>query len=519
MKEKIRSFIINLQIPAAFMLLCIFIIMISGGINDIGRAGIVSAYTSLAMTIVVAVSAVLRHRNQKSVLLKSCTAEKCNMISMTSGVMLRLFYILYTDGFTRQHDEGSFEAGVGHYGYMKYIYNKNMLPQADPRGSWQFYHPPLHHATEALWFKILAAFGVPEDKFYDYAQIPVFIYSCVIMFVICRIFRELDLKGTGLAASTALICFSPSFILMSGSVNNDMLSVMFICLAVLYTIKWYKNPETENIVGIALSIGLGMMTKASAGLIAPAVAIVFIVKFIQQIKQKKALSYIFQYIIFAVLCVPLGLWWSVRNYVKFKMPFNYIAEISKEGNPQYLGEMDTLKRFTDFSLYQFKSVFVQWLWDDDPYQEFNPLTAFFKTLCFGEKNFLNWNSKLDTAPVILFWSSVIIGIISVVSMIYVIFSKKSSVQPLMKIFLAAIFVTFFGNYILFCIEYPFTCTMNIRYVTPVFIPAVYFTGAAVENISQSPKKTAAAIKIFILAAVMTFCSSTAFVYTALACIQ
>ncbi len=517
MKNKIRNFIINIKIPAAFLLLCILVICIFGGVNDIGRAGIISAYMSLVMTVIVAVSAIIFICRKEK--LKFCTAENCNLISLTAGVMLRLFYILYTDGFTRQHDEGSFDVGIGHYGYMKYIYDHNALPDTDPRDAWQFYHPPLHHATEALWFKILSAFGVPEDKFYDYAQYPVFIYSCVIMFTIYCIFRELDLKGKGLLAATALICFSPSFILMTGSVNNDMLSIMFICLAVLYTIKWYKNPEAENIIGIALSIGLGMMTKASVGLIAPSVAIVFVVKFVQQIKKKKIGSYIFQYIMFAVICVPPGLWWSVRNYTKFRLPFNYIAEINIEGNAQYLGEMDTLKRFTDFSLYQFKSVFVQWLWDDDKYQEFNPLIAFFKTLCFDEKNFLNWNSKLDTAPVILFWSSVIIGIISVIAMIYVIFSRKSSCPMLMKIFLSAIFITFFGNYIVFCIKYPFTCTMNIRYVTPVFIPAAYFTGAAVENISKSAKKPAAILEILILSVVMTFCSSTAFVYTALACIQ
>ena len=46
MKNKIRNFIINLKIPAAFLLLCILVICIFGGINDIGRAGIISAYMS-----------------------------------------------------------------------------------------------------------------------------------------------------------------------------------------------------------------------------------------------------------------------------------------------------------------------------------------------------------------------------------------------------------------------------------------------------------------------------------------
>ena len=49
---------------------------------------------------------------------------------------------------------------------------------------------------------------------------------------------------------------------------------MFLFIALLYTIKWYKNPFF-NIIMIALSIGLGMMTKLSTALIAPITAIIF----------------------------------------------------------------------------------------------------------------------------------------------------------------------------------------------------------------------------------------------------
>jgi len=38
-----------------------------------------------------------------------------------------------------------------HAGYITYLLQHHQLPDFDPRGHWQFYHPPLHHMISALW--------------------------------------------------------------------------------------------------------------------------------------------------------------------------------------------------------------------------------------------------------------------------------------------------------------------------------------------------------------------------------
>ncbi len=434
---------------------------------------------------------------------RNINASLCITVLAVSGVLLRYFYIVYTVWNERQHDIYSFEEGIGHLGYIGWIYQNNSLPDVDPRDYWQFAHPPLHHIIEALWLRIVVMLGVDESNLYEYTQIPVFVYGCISIWVMYNILKEMGLKGKAMVLSFAMVCFNPTFIIMSGSINNDMLSSMFIYMSVLYTIKWYKNPVMFNIIKIALSTGFGMMAKLSAGLTAPATAFVFIVIFISQMKQKN-FKFITQYLVFLAICVPLGLWWCVRNYIKFDLPFNYITEMPLDSF-QYIGDIDLLKRFTDFS--QMKNIFVSW---NEENIEFNPFVALLKTSVFGE-----FNSNLLTTSSILFDVNTVVVAVSFVSMLYVSFKKKSDTDFIMKIFWGLIFITFFGNYIVFCIQYPFTCTMNIRYVTILIMTGIYFIGSMYSQSEKSENSALEFLRYIAVISVFVMCSASAYYYTAL----
>lgn len=440
--------------------------------------------------------------------------QRCILLLAICGVMLRYFYIIYTAWYQRQHDVGAIELEQGHISYIWELYVNNFrIPDGDPRLRWQFYHPPLHHMLEALFMKIISANRFSEENL----QILTFIYSCISMKIMYDFLKEMGIEGKSLVYSFALVCFNPSFIIMSGSINNDMLSSMFIYAAVLYTIKWYKNPSMRRIIITALCVGLGMMSKLSAALVAPAIAIVFIIKFIQQIIAKDVKQYIYQYIVFLIICCPLGLWWSIRNNIRYGMEFNYIARLDAEENLwQYLGDMSPLERFTGFSFEQLKNVFIEWNWSGTAYLEYNPLVALVKTSAFGEFNLLEFNPYIKISSTILFWSNLTVILISFVSMLYVIFSRKTEQCTVIKIFLSAIFITFFGNYINFCIQYPFVCTMNVRYVTVLIMLGIYFTGEMLKLLDKSESKAAEFLRIFMVISIGVSCTSAAYVYTALA---
>lgn len=71
-------------------------------------------------------------------------------------------------------------------------------------------------------------------------QILTLFYSSICMVISYKIFRQLGLKGRGLVCAVAIVAFCPTFYIMAGSVNNDILSIAFMLAAVLNTLYWYK---------------------------------------------------------------------------------------------------------------------------------------------------------------------------------------------------------------------------------------------------------------------------------------
>ena len=95
-----------------------------------------------------------------------------------------------------------------------------------------------------------------------------------------EIFKKMSLQGLGLFLPTLLIAFHPAIILLSGSLNNDALSLFLQVTTLYFTIVWYQKPSMGRVIGIAISIGCSMMAKVSGFLIAPAIALVFLDRWI-----------------------------------------------------------------------------------------------------------------------------------------------------------------------------------------------------------------------------------------------
>lgn len=408
------------------------------------------------------------------------------MVIFALGFVLRLAYVLYTDISVRQHDVGNFDMEIGHCGYIRFIYENFNLPDFDVRNYWQFYHPPLHHIIAALWMRVQTLLGIDYYMAGENVQILTLFYSSICMVLSYKIFRQLNLKGRGLVCATAIVAFCPTFYIMAGSVNNDILSITFMLAAILNTLYWYKKPTFPRIMAISLCVGLGMMTKLSVWMVAPAIAFVFIYVFFKNLKKFK--GFLIQFVCFGVVCAPLALWWQVRNLIKFGVPLTYVPSLSPSSD-QYIGYLPDAKRIFDFSLGQFENVGDQFVAYGAPYNEYNPLVALFKTSMFDELiNTANY-PKIAGFNIILFWSAVLIGIFGVAAMIFAFCKRKNSVLGnVEKIFLALIYVVFFASYYIFCFQFPFVCTENIRYAVPLIILGAFFTGLAVQYLSKNSDK-------------------------------
>ena len=435
------------------------------------------------------------------------TPKRITLLLFAAGFLLRLVYVLYTGCMTRQHDVEVFGEGQGHSGYIEYIYSNNKLPDFDVRSVWQFYHPPLHHIIAAVFLKLQVLCAVDYNMACESIQILTLFYSSLCMIISYRLMRELGLTEKTTALIFAVTAFHPTFIIFAGSINNDILSITLSLASLLYTVRWYKNQTLKGMLKIALCVGLGMMTKLSVWMVAPAIAAVFIYAFFKSERKRKILYYGKNYAAFGVVCVPLGLWWGIRNLLSFGVPLTYIPKIS-DANPQYVGYIPVFRRLFDFSLNQVQNVFDKW---GDPYYEYNPTIGLLKTAMFGEKINDADYPQISFFGTVLFWLGTILAILAAAAII-MSFKRNFGIKQVPKILLlGTAFVTFIMYYS-FCITYDFTCTQNIRYATPQILIGSIYLGYMTDGVGEVRSRGLIILQRSLYLIIPLFCLFSALTY-------
>lgn len=411
------------------------------------------------------------------------------------GFCMRIGYVLATPCTIRQHDVLSFESSEGHAGYITYLYKNGHLPDFDVRELWQFYHPPLHHSIAAVWMKLLTSCGIPYAYAGESVQLLTLAYSCLCMVIFYRILRHFDLKGAAMTVPLGIIAFHPTFIILAGSINNDILSIAFMFAAILMTLKWYRNPTYINILKLALAIGLGMLTKLSVWMAAPAAAVVFLIVLIR--RRSEAKKFIGQFAAFGAVCVPLGLGWGIRNLIKWGVPLSYVPMLS-DNSAQYVGDHSVLQRLFDFSPKQWLYVYDCFEMYGQAYDEYNPLIGLFKTAMFDELINTEHYPSIAFFAEMLFFSQILLAALAFIAMVQVCRKRPTSLcfDETFLLLLTAVIV--FLSYYSFCLVFPHVCTQNIRYATPLIFIGCLFLGLWMQT--SNPLRTAAVPAAFVFMA-------------------
>ena len=163
---------------------------------------------------------------------------------------------------------------------------------------------------------------------------------------------ELNIKKS-IIPTILFISLSPAMVIMSGSINNDILSITLATIAIYYTLIWYKKDDLKTLLKIALTIGLSIMTKISTALIAVAKAVVFLKKVIEN--KKDFFKYVKHFSIFALIALPIGLWFPIKNLVLYDIPFTYVQSVD-EDNDANISKYSTFERFFKINDNQLDSI-------------------------------------------------------------------------------------------------------------------------------------------------------------------
>ena len=443
---------------------------------------------------------------------KKLSAEALIVLIFAIGFILKLGYVLYTGITVRQNDVDIFEEGkynLYHSGYILFVRDKLTIPDADVRNLGQFYHPPFHYFVSAAFLKIYELFLPKGTHNYEALQALSLLWS---QFAVIMLYKNIKLFGlsSGNRVPAALIVSAfPTFTLLSGSINNDVLSVLLFFTGFYFGFKWFKEGTWKNIILSALAIGFGMMTKLSTGLIAFPLGFIFVVKLIKDLKGKKEGGRsLLNLLAFGAICAPLGLWFQIRNYLKFGVPLGYV--LRSTNTYQDISRYTVFQRLFDFYGFPIEDYYIKL--GSDGEQDYNIFITMVKTALFGEENYRD-DLVMSMAGYVLLLVFLIMFFVAVAGFVRTVITAKKRNAIWEDLALIILTVAELVSVISFSLKYPHICSMNFRYCTPLILCGVVFFGRIGEIKLKNDNEDLAAKITRIITAVF-FVSSVIF-YTIL----
>ena len=408
---------------------------------------------------------------------KKLTNEALITLIFALGFVMRLGYTLYTGLYVRQCDLGEFTEGkynLWHSGYILYVRDHLWIPNVDVRGMGEYYHPPFHYLVSGLFLRITDLFLPKGTHHYEALQALSMLWTQWALIMAYKVVKQAGVKKDEhlIAAAMGISAF-PALTLMSASINNDILSILLFFTGFYFGLKWFREGTWKSILCAALAIGFGMMTKLSVGMIAFPLGFLFIVKLIKDLThkgdKKPARKSFLQLCSFGAVCAPLGLWYQVRNLVKFGVPLTYVL---RADNPyQDLTKYTPAQRIFGFYGFPIEDFFMNL--GSDGEQDYNIFIAQVKTALFGGENCRDdfAMSMAGYALLLVFLALIALSVIGFVYTIITIKKRKNLWEDLCMVVLA---VSQTVSVISFSLQYPHICSQDFRYSTPFILCGVVF---------------------------------------------
>ena len=457
------------------------------------------------------------------------------------AVLIRVIYTNITDNiFTRQYDVWS-NNYMGHYAITMHIYREGTLPdlKGTIENSYQMYHPKYAHYIFALVMHINSLFfGRQSDSFTLYESIRIFTcaLSIIQVYVSYLIMKELFKNKWAILGGTLFISVSPLLIRNAAGSNNDTLLYFFLFLSILFAIRFFKHNGWVNIVGAALSIGLAMGSKLSGALIAIPIGVLFIYKFVLTCmnKNKKDISgLITYYVIFLLICAPIGLFWPIYNKNMYDQPLTFVWHKLNE-SLRIPSEYSYSQKYLFFSFDTMFTNIYHGGWNTQSFVDYNTWTDLMKSSIFGEysfaksvslyavglyainyviligiailwgyliiKNLLQkrWEySILLVMPLLVLYMfifsgnmknsvlylifTIIVALLALGGLVFLGIKYKFLIEKKAYVFFMLIFLVFLISYFTFQLQYEYTCTHDFRYVGMFLLCFAFVIGSIIEK--------------------------------------
>ncbi len=429
---------------------------------------------------------------------------------MLASAAIRAYYVSYISVYVNQHDGGA-PYHEGQLGYITWYLANGRLPDFDVSKVDQFWHPPLHYAVSAGFLRLVWNIFPAMEGNFEPLQILPFIYVTLTIYIIWKILKlfagegENEQKEPWLYFVLAFVAFQPGLVIRSASINNDALILMMTILTFYLALLWHDEGKWWQIFAIAFSMGLALMTKKSAALLAVPLAILGLGRLYEQVKREdwqQVRTLLIQAVVFLSIAAPIGLWWYLRNLIVYGVPLNFFWNIEKGWEyDEYLGNIPMAQRLFTFDIRSFAYTNTYLQYKTTGLQDFNPMVALLKT---AVSDVWSWSyvdggiKQLSYMMLIARTTLVVIGAISIPS--FALESRgiinKGLHEGLRRWAIIAFFIAQIVSYHVFCFDYPYVWTMDYRYIEAIIMCDGVFLAAGIARWNKC-KRIVVALEVVI----------------------
>jgi len=187
--------------------------------------------------------------------------------------------------------------------------------------------------------------------------------------------------------------------------------------------------------------------------------------------------------------VPIGTAWPVFHATQFQMPLGYVRLPSESIN---VGHIPLSMRFGLPNGDTLRCLFFS----IDRKVEYNVWFQTLKTALFDEMTFFPDGSAMWYVSYLLAAAFTALAGVSVVLFIRWLIKRDASLLPLSKLFFGVYGAALLVSYLLFCVQYPYLCSFNFRYIMPVLLLCAVALGSFAQKSKLAARLVVALGSVF-----------------------
>src|SRR5262249_4448989 len=155
--------------------------------------------------------------------------------------------------------------------YIDYIVKKSALPLADE--GWQMYQPPLFYLLSALVVGSMGGTASSDSAILGLRVCSMFTGMALVVVVFLCLRLLFPEQPARQIIRLVIAGYLPANLCLSHNITNEILSALFVTLALYFTLRVLHSAKASFglLIAVGVSLGLAMLTKFSAMLAIPVI--------------------------------------------------------------------------------------------------------------------------------------------------------------------------------------------------------------------------------------------------------